>query len=224
MIDRSLPFVLVDDLDDPVLGDADHHHLARVRRLRPGAPVTVGDGAGRYRLARFDRRCEPAGPVETVPARARPLAVAFALTKGDKPEAVVQALTEVGIDRIVPFVGDRTVVRWDEAKAGRNAERLRAVAREAAMQAHRPWLPEIGAVATFAQVAALPGAALAHPDAPVAAERDPSITTILVGPEGGWSPEEEAAVGLRIGLGPHVLRASTAAVVAGALLTFTLGG
>lgn len=221
--DRTLPFVFVEDLDDPVLGDGDHHHLARVRRVRPGAMVTVGDGAGRFRLARFDRRCEPAGPVVSVPRPEPAVTVGFALTKSDKPEAAVQGLTEVGVDRIVPFVSARTVVRWDAARATRALDRLRVVAREAAMQAHRPWLPEVAPVATFAEVSALPGVALAHPDGP--RTLPPGVIALLVGPEGGWSPDEEAAVGTRVGLGPHVLRATTAAVVAGAtLVANTQGG
>jgi 16S rRNA (uracil1498-N3)-methyltransferase len=215
--DRLVPFVFVDDLDDPVLGAADHHHLARVRRLRAGDAVTVGDGTGGWRSARFDTRCEPDGPIVLSPRPAPKVTVAFALTKGDKPEVAVQALTEVGVDRIVPFVAERTIVRWAPEKAARNAARLRTVAREAAMQAHRPWIPEIGDVVGFADVAAgaAEGVALAHPDGDSPA---PGLRNLLVGPEGGWSAAEEAAVAGRVGLGPHVLRAATAAIVGGALL------
>ena len=85
---------------------------------------------------------------------------------------------------------------------------------EAAAQAHRPHLAEVADVATFAEVATLPGATLAHLDGgPPAAD----TRTVLVGPEGGWSPAEEAAVASWVRIGPHVLRAETAALVAGAL-------
>ncbi|MBA2279912.1 MAG: 16S rRNA (uracil(1498)-N(3))-methyltransferase [Actinomycetota bacterium] len=217
--DRLVPLVYVDDLDDPVLALADHHHLARVRRLRPGAAVSVGDGVGGWRPARFGERCEPDGPILRQ-ARPEPtLTVAFALTKGDKPEVAVQALTEVGVDRIVPFVAERTVVRWAPDKAARNAARLRAVAREAGMQSRRAWVPEVADVAGFDTIAALAaegeGAALAHPDGGPPPTR---LHTLLIGPEGGWSASEEAAIAGRVRLGPHVLRAATAAVVGGALL------
>jgi 16S rRNA (uracil1498-N3)-methyltransferase len=210
-----LPFAFVDDLDTPVLVDGDRHHLERVRRLRPGDELTVGDGVGRFRVVRFGAELEVTGAIESVPAPDETVTIAFALTKGEKPELVVQKLVEIGVDRIVPFVGDRTVVRWDEAKSIRNAERWRTIAREAAAQAHRPHLAEIAEVATFTYVAALPGAVLAHPDG---GPPSPTTRTVLVGPEGGWSPAEEATVAGRVRLGPHVLRSETAALVAGALL------
>lgn len=225
--DRRLPFAFVDDLDAPELSPSDHHHLARVRRLRPGDRLTVGDGAGRWRPGRFGTPVAPDGDVEAVPAPSPTLTVAFALTKGDKPELVVQKLVEIGVDRIVPFAAERSVVRWDGAKADRHVERWRVIAREAAAQAHRPWLAEVTAVASFAEVAALPGAALTHPDAgagpgePGGGVHAEVPTTVLVGPEGGWSAAEEAAVARRVGLGPHVLRAETAAIVAGSRIVAT---
>jgi 16S rRNA (uracil1498-N3)-methyltransferase len=210
-----LPFAFVDDLDLPVLSDGDRHHLERVRRLRPGDGLTVGDGVGRYRLVRFGSELGIDGDVEVAPAPDAPVTIAFALTKGEKPELVVQKLVEIGVHRIVPFVAERTVVRWDAAKAARNVERWRVIAREAAAQAHRPHLAVVDDVAAFAGVAALPGAALAHPDGrPVTGD----TRTVLVGPEGGWSPAEEAVVDEWVRIGPHVLRAETAALVAAALV------
>jgi len=212
--------VFVPDLAAPRLDSADHHHLTRVLRLRPGDAVTVTDGAGGWRRCRLaddgGETLAPAGAVEHRP-RAQPLlTVAFALTKGERPEWVVQKLTEAGVDRIVPFAAARSVVRWDGGRADRNVERLRRVAREAAMQSRRAWLPEVGALASFAQVAALDGAALAE-----RAGAPPSLArpTLLVGPEGGWADEEREAGLARVGLGPFVLRADTAALAAGLLLS-----
>jgi 16S rRNA (uracil1498-N3)-methyltransferase len=213
--DPAHPFAYVDDLASPALGDADRHHLERVRRLRTGAPLTVGDGAGSFRAATFGPTLTAAGPVESVPAPAPPVTVGFALTKGDKPELVVQKLTEIGADVIVPFVAERSIARWDEHKAARNVERWRAIAREAGQQAHRPHLPVVAAITTFAGAAA-GGAVLAHWEGDLQ-PLEPG-TPVLVGPEGGWSPAELAAAAGRVGLGPHVLRAETAALVAGALL------
>lgn len=217
--DRTLPFAFVDDLDTPRLDDADHHHLARVRRVRPGDAVVVGDGQGAFRRYRFGSTLEPDGPVEHM-ARPEPaLTVAFALTKGGRPELVVQKLTELGIDRIVPFVADRTIVRWDGAKTARSIERWRAIAREAAAQAHRPWLPEVAAVAPASEVLTGPHVTLADPDGePPTLER----TTVAVGPEGGWSPDELGSRH-RTRLSPLVLRADTAAVAAGAIFTALRG-
>jgi 16S rRNA (uracil1498-N3)-methyltransferase len=209
-----LPFAFVEDLARPVLPAAERHHLERVRRLRPGDALCVGDGAGRFRRVRLGPELVPDGEVTSVPRPRPPVTIGFALTKGDRPELVVQKLVEIGVDRIVPFVAERTVVRWDDAKAARHVERWRVIAREAAAQAHRPHLAAVADVMTFAEAAALPGAALAHPDGPVV-EAFPA--TVLVGPEGGWSAPEEAAVASWVDLAPHVLRAETAAVVAGTL-------
>jgi 16S rRNA (uracil1498-N3)-methyltransferase len=211
----------VDDLDDPALTPEDHHHLARVLRLRPGDVVTVGDGRGAWRTARFGDVIEPVGSVVREPAPVPELAVAFAVLKGDRPELVVQKLTEIGVDRVVPFHAARCVARWDGERATRHVERLRRVTREAAMQSRRAWLPVVEPVTTFADVAARPGAALASPGGvPPHGEQ----TLVLVGPEGGWSPDELACGLSTVDLGPHVLRAETAALAAGVLLVASRRG
>ncbi len=102
-----------------------------------------GGGAGSAR-----RSSRPARS-QVDPPPAPTITVAFALVKGERPELVVQKLTELGVDRIVPFLAERSVVRWEPDKAERNATRLRRVAVEAAMQCRRTWLPEVAALATF---------------------------------------------------------------------------
>ena len=207
--------VFVADVEAPELAPDDRHHLERVLRLRPGDELTVADGAGRWRRCRFGPALEADGDVEVEVPPAPAITLAFALTKGERPEWTVQKLTEVGVDRIVPFVSARSIVRWDEAKAGRNAERLRRVAREAAMQSRRTFLPVVEDVAAFADVVTRTGAALAAPDG-----RPPDLARacLLVGPEGGWTDEELALAPVRVALGPTVLRAETAAVAGAVLL------
>jgi 16S rRNA (uracil1498-N3)-methyltransferase len=207
----------VADLDRPRLADDDHHHLARVLRLAPGDAVTVGDGAGAWRPARVGPGPDlvEVGPVARSARPGPPITVAFALVKGDRPELTVQKLTELGVDRLVPFVAGRSVVRWDPAKVDRQARRLADIARQAAMQSRRTWIPEVARVATFADAAALPGAAMADHDGDAPSLDRP---TVLVGPEGGWSPDEAAAGLPRVRLAEHVLRAETAAITVGAIL------
>lgn len=223
--DHPGPFTLVDDLDEPIVRDDDAHHLSRVLRLRAGDPLVLGDGAGRWRPARFGPTVEPTGPVESAAADAPAIAVGFALVKGAKPELVVQKLTELGVDRILPFRARRSVVRWDEAKAAKAGARLTAVARAAAMQCHRPWLPVVEEVTDLSAVLTLEGAALAHRSG-----GPPGLQhrVVLVGPEGGWAPEELAAAAAAgapcVAVGGHVLRAETAAVSVGALLTALRAG
>ena len=204
----------VSDLDRPELAPDDRHHLERVLRLRPGEELTISDGAGGWRRCRFGLPLEPVGEVRREERMHPEITVAFALTKGERPEWAVQKLTELGVDRIAPFAAARSVVRWDDARAARHVERLRRVAREAAVQSRRAWLPVVDELTTFAAAAAPPAALAERGGAP------PSLAhpVVLVGPEGGWAPEE-LAVGLpTVGLGPQVLRAETAAVAAGALL------
>ena len=208
--------VFVSDLDALELTDDDHHHLARVLRLRSGDEFTASDGAGRWRRCRFGAPLEPIGTIERDEAPQPELTIAFALVKGERPELVVQKLTEIGVDRIVPFVAERSVVQWDDGKATRNHTRLVTVAREAAMQSRRTWLPAVEPIATFADLACRSGAALTDRGG-----RAPTLAhpVLLVGPEGGWS-ERERGEGLpAVGLGPTVLRAETAAIVAGSALS-----
>ncbi len=211
----DVPHVFVADLDDPQLSDADRHHLERALRVRPGDPITVSDGVGRWRSCRLGAPLEVVGEVGVDPTPEPTLTIAFALVKGARPELVVQKLTELGVDRIVVFTARRSVVRWDQDKVAKARQRLGRVAREAAMQSRRTRLPEVVAVASFDEVLALPGA--------VAADRGgdpPSLTrpTVLVGPEGGWAPEERDRFDTTISLGSEVLRAETAALAAGTVL------
>lgn len=222
MPERVAAHVFVADLAAPVVGDGDRHHLERVLRLRPGEVVTASDGRGSQRrcVVSAGMALEPAGEVVTVPRPVPPVTVAFAVPKGDRPEWVVQKLTEVGVDRIVPMVTARTVVRWDAGRAPRNADRLRKVAREAAMQCRRSWLPEVSDLAAFDDLAGGVGVALADAGGAPPALDHP---VVLVGPEGGWSPEERAGA-MTVALGPHVFRTETAAIAAGVLLCAVRAG
>lgn len=220
---QAAAHVFVADLDRPQLDEADRHHLLHVLRLRPGNVVTAGDGAGRWCPCRVgaDGGLERCGEVVAVGPPEPALTVGLALTKGSRPELAVQKLTELGIDRVVPFVSARSVVRWEGERAERHLRRLRRVAHEAAMQSRRAYLPEVSDLTDFEGAAALPGAALAQlGGAPPTLERP----VVLVGPEGGWS-DEEAGFGLpRVHLGPQVLRAETAAIAAATLLSALRGG
>jgi 16S rRNA (uracil1498-N3)-methyltransferase len=205
----------VDDLDDPELRDDDRHHAARVLRLRPGEAITVSDGRGSWRAARFgDGAVEVAGEVVSVAPPSHALSVGFALVKGAKPELVIQKLCELGVDRIEPFVAERSVVRWDEARAQKAHDRWTSIVRGAAMQSRRVHLPELVEVLRFADVA-VPPAVLADRGgrAPTLEDR-----RVLIGPEGGWSDTEREVALDRVGFGRHVLRAETAAIAVGAIL------
>ena len=196
------------------------HHLLHVLRLRAGDVVTATDGRGGWRPTRLvtgGAGLEPTAASLFVPRPRPPVGVGFALTKGDKPELVVQKLTELGVDRIVPFVAERSVVSWDPTKAERNVARWRAVAREALRQSRQVWEPQVAAVGTFAEVCREP-----HGIVRADLGGDPPDPErhhlVLVGPEGGWSSAERGAAVATVSLGLSILRAETAAIVAGTLL------
>jgi 16S rRNA (uracil1498-N3)-methyltransferase len=212
----AVAHVFVADLDAPVPDEADRHHLSRALRLRTGEEVTASDGAGRWRRCRFvsGGALDPDGPILSEEPLSPAVAVGFVVTKGERPEWVVQKLTELGVDRIVPLSSSRSVVRWDPSRAERNVERLRRIAREAAMQSRRNHLPEVSDLLSFGEVAGA-GTALAE-----VGGKAPSLERpfVLIGPEGGWDGAELACGLPLVGLGPNVLRSETAAVAAGALL------
>jgi 16S rRNA (uracil1498-N3)-methyltransferase len=215
--------VVVADLEAPTLDTPDRHHLESVLRLRSGQTVSVTDGRGGWRLCAFraDGGLCPEGDVVRSDRPGPVITVGFAPIKGDRPEWAVQKLTELGVDRIVILSSVRRVVRWDGERAGKHLDRLRSVARQAAMQSRQLWLPEVLGVQPVTDLAPQPGVAMAAPGGV-----PPTLVwpTVLVGPEGGWAPEEDMMAQVTVSLGPAILRTESAAVVAGVLLTALRAG
>lgn len=216
----SAAHVFVDDLDVLALDAGDAHHLSRVLRLRTGERVTASDGRGSYRWCRWaDGVLEPDGVAAFVPAPEPQVGVAFAIVKGDRLDWMVQKLTELGVDRLLPLSAERCVVQWDAEKAAAQVDRMRRIVREASMQSRRVRLPEVEPLTPAAAVLHRPEVLRADFDAP-AFELPAGAPTVMVaiGPEGGWSPSERALPATGVGLGDTVLRAETAAIAAGVLL------
>lgn len=208
---RAAAHVLVDDVAAPVLAEPTAHHVFRVLRVGDGAVVTVTDGAGRWRVcrARGGGAVEPDGEIVTEPAPADPLTIAVAVPKAERPEWIVQKLTEVGVDRIVLLHAARSVVRWDAARAAKHVAKLRRVAAEALEQSRRVWLPDVAGPVEATSI--LPGAVVAEPGGRALTATD---RTIAVGPEGGWTAAELEQAAGTVSLGGPVLRVETAALVA----------
>jgi 16S rRNA (uracil1498-N3)-methyltransferase len=223
-----------------VLSGPEGRHGATVRRLTPGERADVTDGAGNLaecvvtqagggvlHLAVRSRRVEPPADPAVV--------VVQALPKGDRGPLAVELMTEAGVDVIVPWAAQRCVTQWHGERGERALARWRATAREAAKQARRTRFPEVAGLASTPDViravgsAALavlldPGAAGALSAVPLPSSGD---LVVIVGPEGGLSPAETAALAgagaMAAHLGPTVLRTSTAGLVAASVLLSRAG-
>jgi 16S rRNA (uracil1498-N3)-methyltransferase len=223
------------DAEIVTLSGPEGHHAAAVRRLRPGERADVSDGAGTIAecavlaVAR-DSVTLSVRSVHKVPAPGPRITVVQALPKGDRGELAVELMTEVGVDTIIPWAAQRCVVRWQGDRGEGAVAKWRATAREAAKQSRRAWLPEVPALASLAGIAKRTSAAAcamvleADAAAPLSQLPLPDQGDILlvVGPEGGITPAERAALGeagaVEARLGPTVLRTSTAGASAAAVL------
>jgi 16S rRNA (uracil1498-N3)-methyltransferase len=215
---------------------AEAHHAVAVRRLAVGESVQLTDGAGRVAecevtatgKARLDVVVRS---VASMPSPLPEIVVVQALPKGDRGELAVELLTEIGVARIVPWAASRSVAVWRGDRATKSLAKWQSTAREAAKQARRAWFPEVTALATTAEVAALLGEAplalVLHEEATDSLPTDlPERIVLVVGPEGGLAPEELSAFteagAHAVRLGAEVLRTSTAGVAAvSALLSRT---
>ncbi len=231
-----------------VLEGPEARHAVTVKRLAAGEPVDIADGAGK-RLTGKVVSASPAGltvecaalALEEQPAVR--LVLVQALAKGDRDELAVETATELGIDAVIPWQSERSIVRWKGERAAKAHAKWQSVVTAAAKQARRAWIPEVrAAVETPGLAAAVASADLAvilHEDAvrPLrtvleawqAAEPGPGPLEILliVGPEGGISPREVTrlcdAGAVTALLGHHVLRSSTAGPAAVVLASDVLG-
>jgi 16S rRNA (uracil1498-N3)-methyltransferase len=218
-----------------MLTGAEGHHAAAVRRLRAGERADVSDGAGTLAEGLVtsvgkDSVTLEITAVRTVPPPRPRLAVAQALPKGDRGELAVELMTEVGVDAVVPWSAARSITKWQGERGQRALGKWRATAREAAKQSRRGWLPEVAELASTGDLAKrVSAAALAivlEADAPARLHQlalpEAGDILLVVGPEGGISPAERAALdaagAVQARLGPTVLRTSTAGAAAAAVL------
>ncbi len=216
-------------------------HAANVRRIRSGEELDLGDGdgtvahcvvedvgKGRLTARVLDRR--------TVPIALPAVTVVQALPKSDRSELAIELATEAGADAFVGWQASRCVARWESsAKVDKGLRRWDAVARSAARQSRRPYIPSINGVVSTAELVhrVRDGGATAlvlHESAIVKLTELPMAQAdsllLIIGPEGGIADDEIVALSdagaTAVRLGPTVLRTSTAAAVAlGALGALT---
>ncbi|MFC4599333.1 16S rRNA (uracil(1498)-N(3))-methyltransferase [Cohnella hongkongensis] len=227
----------------------DARHAAAVMRAKPGDRFIACNGSGRDVVARItsaNKHQVEAEIVEELAGSAEMrwrIDVAQSLPKGDKLETVIQKGTEAGAAAFVPFLSRRTVVQYDERKEEKRLDRWRKIAKEAAEQSHRSIVPRIEPVCSWKSLLrrfadyeltllcyeeeGRTGVGLREALAGFKPGPDGASVLVVVGPEGGFAPEEaEAAIaaGARpIGLGRRILRTETAALYALACLAYESG-
>ncbi|MHC3388267.1 16S rRNA (uracil(1498)-N(3))-methyltransferase [Streptomyces lavendulocolor] len=237
----TAPVFLVDRIGDAAggtitLDGPEGRHAVSVRRLRVGEEIVLTDGAGTGAYGTVaavegkDRLEVAVSEVRTEPAPAPRITVVQALPKGDRGELAVETMTETGVDAIVPWAASRCITQWKGDRGLKALAKWRATAREAGKQSRRLRFPDVADAATTKQVAQLLAAAdfaaVLHEEgaAPLATAELPATGEIVlvVGPEGGVSPDELAAFAeagaTPCRLGRSVLRTSTAGTAATALL------
>lgn len=229
-----------------VLEGTEARHAVTVKRLTPGEPVDIVDGAG----TRMSGRVLAATPARlevecaSVAVEERPstrLVLVQALAKGDRDELAIETGTELGIDAVIPWQSERSIVRWKGDRAAKAHAKWQSVVAAAAKQARRAWVPEVRPAVDTAALAGLVEAAglavILHEDAvrplravleaSLVAGTEPREVLLIVGPEGGISPREVTRLcgkgAVTALLGHHVLRSSTAGPAAVVLASDILG-
>ena len=220
------------------------HHATRVMRLKEGDRCEVFDGDGHSAIAKV---CGARGShlqleVEEVLPAMPPVAnitLALAIPKGGNMDLIVQKAVEMGVSRIVPLISERTIVRLDAKEAAAKTSKWQRTVLEACKQCGVNTLPVVEtpqSYASFLQRQDLPSLRLqcaivehAQPLRTVLeAARNAGETgaTILIGPEGDFSPAEYAAAEQAgycpTSLGPIILRVETAVFMAVAAARYAL--
>lgn len=245
----TAPVFLLDGPDAPPLTGPggvsltgpEGRHAVSVRRMRVGEEIVLTDGAGTgahgtvAAVEGKDRLEVAVTEVRTEPEPRPRITVVQALPKGDRGELAVETMTETGVDVIVPWAASRCITQWRGERSAKSLAKWRATAREAGKQSRRLRFPHVTEPVTTAKlVPLLAGAAFAgvlHEEGatPLATAALPEAGDIVlvVGPEGGVSPDELAAFAEAgaepYRLGRTVLRTSTAGTAATALLLARTG-
>lgn len=254
----SAPVFLAEshDLDTYQVGDiyvldgTEGRHAGVVQRRGPGELIDVVDGSGARlvcKISTVDQSHLELEVLEKVQDQTDgiELILVQALAKGDRDELAIEAATEVGVDGVVPWQADRSIVIWRGPRAVKSLVRWQATVRAATKQARRAALPEVGQpvdtkqlIKLISEVIGQGGAALVlHEEAttPIRQCQLPDVdpqgaarkVLFIVGPEGGMSDAEVSgfqAAGAQLArLGPHVLRTSTAGPIGIALISEKLG-
>jgi 16S rRNA (uracil1498-N3)-methyltransferase len=216
-----------------ILGE-DAFHIARSLRMAVGDSLTVCDGEGRdyecnlTRIRDSEVNCEIVSILDCPAEPPYKATVYQALVKGERLDVAIQKSVEFGASAIVPFESSRCIVRMKGEKEGSKSQRRRRIASEAAKQCGRGIIPEVSEPMTFSDMLReaakcdlaifcyeKEGERMLGATLESLRSKPPKSVAIIVGPEGGFSPEEaekaeNAGLSL-LGLGKRILRTESAA-------------
>lgn len=225
-----------------ILGE-DAFHIARALRMAVGDPITVCDGEGRDYECKLTKIRDNEVDCEMINSFACPAEPPYkatvyqALVKGERLDVAIQKSVEFGAAEIVPFESSRCIVRMKGEKEGSKSQRRRRIAAEAAKQCGRGIVPAVSEPMSFADMLAeaakcdlaifcyeKEGDRMLGATLEALRSNPPKTVAIVVGPEGGFSPEEaekaETAGLSLLGLGKRILRTESAAAFVLACLSF----
>ena len=210
--------------------DGDEHQHLKVSRTGVGEGVEVFDGEGRVWEGQIARLGSASTEIRIRVQRILPppaeIILAQALIKNAAFEWVLEKAVEVGVTRIIPFRAQRSNLLGP----GRD-KRWKRIIVEAAKQSKHYHLPRLEAVTDIEHVLAVDGRSkivfALESEGPLESALSDAPVVYMIGPEGGWANEELEAARSRgfvvVRLGPHIMRAETAAIVAGGLIAHHLG-
>ncbi|WP_144547731.1 16S rRNA (uracil(1498)-N(3))-methyltransferase [Bacillus sp. X1(2014)] len=222
-----------------LINDEDRHHIEKVMRMQIGDKIICVDLDGKQAvcsLAEITDTSVVADVVQWIDGVSElpiTITIASGLPKGDKLEWIIQKGTELGAHQFLPFSAARSVVKWDEKKATKKVDRWQKIAKEAAEQSHRAFLPDVMSAISFKDLLlkskdfhyklvafeeeSRNGETSIFADTLKKINKGDTLL-IVFGPEGGLTDEEvrqlkdyEFAV---CGLGPRILRTETAPLYA----------
>ena len=227
-VDTQSPYVFLEG--------EEHHHLSRVSRIQPQEEIWLFDGSGRSYLARVEEVEKEKTKLFILEEKGREkinteIILAQSLVKSKNMEFIIQKSAELGIARFIPLMTSRSVVKIEE-KIERKLGRWERIAREAVKQSGNPGVPCISPPRDLKKLIKESQATLKlllsenrgkYFREILTRKSPPPSIMILIGPEGGWTREEEEFIldnGFEaVSLGKNILRTETAAICALALIS-----
>lgn len=221
-------------------------HIEKVLRLAAGDIVQVFDGQGHEYEVCLQGKEEGFLLGEILQELHREadsplhLSLVQGLAKGDKMDSIIQKAVEIGVQEIYPLISRYAVVKLEKERTGKKVDRWQTIAREACKQCRRNRVPMVHTPVSFTEMmemaAGIPTILLYEHETnnglkQVINDNREEIQAgsrlfLIIGPEGGFAPEEIAAAGeqgvLIAGLGPRILRTETAGLAAAAIVLYEL--